>query len=396
MTTSPDARCQTCSTPTKAGACSRPRRRPGAAGGRISASGNGARCARITAPDGNAWDYLPHDHARSRAYRWGEDGIAGFGDDQLNWCLGAGAVERPRPDPEGAPVRPDQCRGQPRRGRQGTLLLPRRHADPLLHADALQVSAGRLPLRPAGRGEPPARRATDREFELVDTGVFDDDRYFDVYGRIRQGAPDDILMRVTVDNRAAGAGALHVLPQLWARNTWSWTARRNAPAAARAGRTARSCAEHPAMPPMRPALIEPAARAAVLRERDQYAPAVRRGRPPATSRTGSTTTSCTAIATRSIRLHEGTQVRGPRRARHRSQAAAATIRLRFGSPTADSGRPSPISTRSSRRGSAEADAVLRRAAAGHRRSRRARWCSARRWPACSGPSSSTTSTCAAG
>src|SRR6266576_501769 len=82
---------------------------------------------------GTAWDYFPHDQARSRAYRWGEDGIGGFGDDQLLPWLGI--VERPRPDPEGTAVRAHQFRRQPRRGRQGALLLPRRHAHSFLHAD---------------------------------------------------------------------------------------------------------------------------------------------------------------------------------------------------------------------------------------------------------------------
>ena len=150
-------------------------------------------------PSGTAWDYFPHDHARSRAYRWGEDGLAGFSDDEQRLCLGARAVERTRPDPQGAPLRPDQRRGQPRRGRQGVLLLPRRHPDPLLQPDALQVSAGASFPTPtwsrrtavAGNGAP--------EFELIDTGVFDEDRYFDVFVEYAKAGPDDILMQ---DHRA--------------------------------------------------------------------------------------------------------------------------------------------------------------------------------------------------
>ncbi|MEI2691728.1 MAG: hypothetical protein V9H69_19325 [Anaerolineae bacterium] len=81
---------------------------------------------------GDAWNYLPHDHARSRAYRWNEDGLGGFCDRQAASLPGRGPVERQGPDPQGAAVRPDQAAGQPRRGRQGVLLLPRRHADALL------------------------------------------------------------------------------------------------------------------------------------------------------------------------------------------------------------------------------------------------------------------------
>ena len=88
-----------------------------------------------------------HDQARSRAYLSGEDGIAGFSDDQLLLCFARRAVERTRSDPQGAPLRPDQQRGQPRRGRQGVLLLPRQHADPRVREDALQVSAGGVPVR---------------------------------------------------------------------------------------------------------------------------------------------------------------------------------------------------------------------------------------------------------
>ena len=117
----------------------------------------------------------------------------------------AGAVERPRPDPQGAAVRPDQRRGQPRRGRQGALLLPRRHADALVPEDALQVSAARsFPTRELV--EENRRRGRDEpEFELLDTGVFDDDRYFDVFVEYAKAGPDDILMRITVHNRGPEA-----------------------------------------------------------------------------------------------------------------------------------------------------------------------------------------------
>ena len=108
--------------------------------------------------DGDAWNFLPHDKARSKAYRWGEDGIAGLCDRYQLLDVRAGVLERPRSDPQGADVRPDVERRQPRRGRQGVLLLPRRHAVGQLHEDALQVSARRVSLRAAARREPPPRR----------------------------------------------------------------------------------------------------------------------------------------------------------------------------------------------------------------------------------------------
>ena len=105
---------------------------------------------------GDAWTFFPHDHARSRAYRWNEDGLAGFCNRFQNLCLAVALWNGRDPILKERLLRPDGPGGQSRRGRQGVLLLPRWHADPLLHADALQVPAGRVPLRPPGRGEPAA------------------------------------------------------------------------------------------------------------------------------------------------------------------------------------------------------------------------------------------------
>ena len=105
---------------------------PGGPGARTSASASGARSARTTATNGDAWSYFTHDQARSRAYRWGEDGLAGISDDQQRLCFALALWNEQRPDPQGAALRPDQRRGQPRRGRQGVLLLPRQPADPRL------------------------------------------------------------------------------------------------------------------------------------------------------------------------------------------------------------------------------------------------------------------------
>ena len=83
--------------------------------------------------DGDAWNYFPHDHARSKAYRWNEDGIAGILRPPPVSVLRPGALERPRSVPQGATVRPERPGGQSRRGREGILLLSRQHADPLVH-----------------------------------------------------------------------------------------------------------------------------------------------------------------------------------------------------------------------------------------------------------------------
>ena len=107
--------------------------------------------------NGDAWNYFTHDQARSRAYRWGEDGLAGYLRRQAAALFCAGAVERQGPDPQGAALRADEQRRQPRRGRQGVLLLPRQHADPLVHEVSLQVSAGGVSLRRSCRDQPPAQ-----------------------------------------------------------------------------------------------------------------------------------------------------------------------------------------------------------------------------------------------
>ena len=113
-------------------------------------------------PYGNAWEYLSHDHARSRAYRWNEDGIAGICDRHQHICFARGAVERPRSDPERAALRSDRQRGQSRRGREGMLLLPGQHAHALLHEVPVQVPAGRVSVCAAGGREPPPRQAQPR------------------------------------------------------------------------------------------------------------------------------------------------------------------------------------------------------------------------------------------
>ena len=91
---------------------------------------------------GDAWNYFTHDQARSRAYRWGEDGLAGISDDQQRLCFALALWNGKDPDSQGAPVRPDQQREQSWRGRQGVLLLSRQHADAFVHEVPVQVSAG--------------------------------------------------------------------------------------------------------------------------------------------------------------------------------------------------------------------------------------------------------------
>ena len=127
--------------------------------------------------DGEAWAYLPHDHARSRAYRWGEDGLAGFCDVEQRLCLGLALWNGRDPILKERALRPDGRRSQPWRGRQGVLVVPRRGAQPRLEPLALPLSAGRIPLRGTPTGERPPGKVRSR-VRAPGYRAFDDDRYW--------------------------------------------------------------------------------------------------------------------------------------------------------------------------------------------------------------------------
>src|ERR1700732_3968391 len=170
---------------------------------------------------GTAWEYFPHDHARSRAYRWGEDAIGGFGDDQLRLCLGL-ALWNGRD-----PIVKERLFGLTNsEGNHGEDVKELYHYLDATPSHAYLKMLYKYPQRefPYDRlvAENHKRGKGDPEFELLDTGVFADGRYFDVEIEYAKADVDDVLMQVTVHNRAAEAAGLHVLPQLWARNTWSW------------------------------------------------------------------------------------------------------------------------------------------------------------------------------
>jgi len=172
-------------------------------------------------PHGNAWDSFPHDHARSRAYRWGEDGIAGFSDSQQRLCL-ALALWNGR-DPILKERLFGLTNGEGNHGEDVKELYYYLDATPshsylkmlykypqaaFPYAQLVEAN------RERGIGQP--------ELELVDTGALDADRYFDVFVEYAQLTPGDVLMRVTAVNRGPDSAPLHLLPQLWFRNTWSW------------------------------------------------------------------------------------------------------------------------------------------------------------------------------
>lgn len=172
-------------------------------------------------PDGDAWDYFPHEHARSRVYRWGEDGIAGFTDDRLRWCLSLALWNgRDR-------ILKERMFGltntQGNHGEDVKELYYFLDGTPAHSYMRMLYKYPQAAYPYEALVEENARRGQDQpEFELSDTGIFDDGRYFDVTVEYAKAAPEDILIRITVDNRGPDAAPLHVLPLLWARNTWDW------------------------------------------------------------------------------------------------------------------------------------------------------------------------------
>ncbi|MEW6301924.1 MAG: glucosidase [Verrucomicrobiota bacterium] len=170
---------------------------------------------------GTAWDYFPHDHARSRAYRWGEDGIAGISDDQQRLCL-ALALWNGRD-----PILKERIFGltnsEGNHGEDAKELYYYLDATPTHSYLKMLYKYPQREFPYARIVEENRRRGKDApEFELLDTGIFDDDRYFDVFVEYAKAGPDDLLMLVTVHNRGPETAQLHLLPQLWFRNTWSW------------------------------------------------------------------------------------------------------------------------------------------------------------------------------
>src|SRR5215467_13684518 len=170
---------------------------------------------------GHAWEYFPHDHARSRAYRWGEDGIAGFGDNHLYLCLALALWNGHDPILKERLFGLTNSEGN--HGEDVKELYYYLDGTPTHSYMRMLYKYPQAAFPYNWLVEENRRRGRkDPEFELIDTGVFADNRYFDVEIEYAKADIDDILMRVTIHNRASEAALLHVLPQLWARNIWSW------------------------------------------------------------------------------------------------------------------------------------------------------------------------------
>ena len=171
--------------------------------------------------DGNAWDYLPHEHARSRAYRWGEDGIAGISDRHQYICFALALWNGKDP------ILKERLFGLT--GNEGN------HGEDVkeyyFYLDSTPTHSYMRFLYKYPHAEFPyarlleenrKRSKRDLEFELINTGIFDENRYFDVFVEYAKAGPDDILIRVEAINRGPEPAELHLLPTLWFRNTWSW------------------------------------------------------------------------------------------------------------------------------------------------------------------------------
>jgi len=171
--------------------------------------------------DGNAWDYFSHDHARSRAYRWGEDGIGGISDDKQRLCFALALWN-------GAdPILKERLFGLTNsEGNHGEDVKEYYYYLDSTPTHSYMKFLYRYPQRAYPYDDlvatNKARSRNEMEYELLETGVFDDNRYFDVFVEYAKAAPDDILIRITAENRGTEAATLHVLPTLWFRNTWSW------------------------------------------------------------------------------------------------------------------------------------------------------------------------------
>ena len=171
--------------------------------------------------DGNAWDYFTHDQSRSRAYRWGEDGLAGFSDDKQQLCF-ALALWNGRD-----PILKERL--------FGLTNSESNHGEDVkeyyFYLDSTPTHSYMKYLYKYPQTEYPyrdlvetnrRRSREEMEYELLDTGIFDEDRYFDVFVEYAKADPEETLVRISVHNRGPEVAQLHLLPTLWFRNTWSW------------------------------------------------------------------------------------------------------------------------------------------------------------------------------
>jgi hypothetical protein len=171
--------------------------------------------------NGDAWEYITHDHARSKAYRWGEEGIAGISDEQqlLNFSIALWNTKDP--------ILKERMFGLT--GKEGN------HGedckDHYYYLDSTPTHSYMKMLYKYPQREFPYRDLVERnrklnrsqpEYDLIDTGIFDDNRYFDVFVEYAKASPNDLLVKISIHNRGPEKALIHLLPQVWFRNTWAW------------------------------------------------------------------------------------------------------------------------------------------------------------------------------
>jgi hypothetical protein len=174
--------------------------------------------------DGDSWGYFPHEHARSRAYRWGEDGLLGIADRECRLCFALALWNGRDPilkERLFGLTNPEGNHGEDVKEVYFYLDSTPTHSylKALYRYPQAEFPYDRLLRENRGRGR------LEPELEVLDTGVFDDGRYFDVLAEYAKAGPDDLLVRITVTNRGPDTAPLDLLPTLWFRNTWSWGCR---------------------------------------------------------------------------------------------------------------------------------------------------------------------------
>jgi hypothetical protein len=171
--------------------------------------------------DGNAWDYFSHDQSRSRAYHWGEDGLAGISDDKQQLCFSVALWNGKDPilkERLFGLTNSESNHGEDVKEYYFYLDSTPTHSYMKYLYKYPQAAFPYGDLVATNKG----RNRLDMEYELLDTGIFKDDRYFDVFVEFAKNTPEDILIQISVSNRGPEPATLDVLPTLWFRNTWTW------------------------------------------------------------------------------------------------------------------------------------------------------------------------------
>src|SRR5437773_4840845 len=171
--------------------------------------------------DADVWNYFPHDHARSRAYRWGEDGLLGICDRECRLCFAVALWNGREPNLNELLFGLNSHEGN--HGEDVKECYFYLDSTPTHSYMKALYKYPQAPFPYAQLMTQNAQRTrADPEYEILDTGVFDDERYFDVVAEYAKNSPNDILIRITVVNRGPEPASLALLPTLWFRNTWSW------------------------------------------------------------------------------------------------------------------------------------------------------------------------------